>query len=130
MMGPRMRPLLEQGAGLLALGVTAWLWLGIAESSLPMTLLSLVLLAALLAGLFFLARRGRRQQPVRRPLAWLLGIPVAWLLVHWVPTVEGFTLQAVSMVIRFTLAAVLTLFAWLTLLSIARARKPTPTPPA
>ncbi|MCC6588911.1 MAG: hypothetical protein IT168_19600 [Bryobacterales bacterium] len=118
-----MRTLLEQGLGLIVLGALAWYWLGVPESSAGTTVLSLVVFLALLAGILLLARRGVRQTVARWSPAWLLGIPVAWLLVKWVPGFEGFTMQAASMVVRFAIAFVLLLLAWVTALSIVGSRK-------
>lgn len=118
-----MRTLLEQGLGLIVLGALGWYWLGVPESSVGMTVVSLMVFLLLVAGLVLLARRGVRQTVARRPIAWLLGIPVAWLLVKWVPTFEGFSMQAASMAVRFGLAFVLLLLGWVTALSLVGARK-------
>ena len=118
-----MRTLLEQGLGLVVLGALGWYWLGVPESSAGMTVLSLVVFLLLVAGLVLLARRGVKQATERRSVAWLLGIPVAWLLVKWVPAFEGFNMQAASMAVRFGLAFVLVLLGWVTALSIAGSRK-------
>ncbi len=47
------------------------------------------------------------------PVALLVGLGGPWLLVNWVPEVAGFTGQAVSAGIRFALAGVCFVGAWL-----------------
>lgn len=112
-----MRTFIEQAIGLAAIGVLSWFWLGIAESSILVLMASVLLFLLIVAGLVLLARRALCQLTGRWHIAWLLGFPVAWLLVKWVPGFQSFTGQAASMIVRFTLAYLLFLVGWVTLLS-------------
>lgn len=113
-----MRTLLEQGLGWVVLGGLVWWWLGVPESSALTTLLSVALVIAIVVAFAGLVWRGIGQLSARRPVAWLLGIPVAYLLVKWVPGVESLTMQMVSMAVRFAAAYLLFVLAWVTLLSV------------
>jgi hypothetical protein len=120
------RLIVEQVLGHAALAALLYWWLGYAESGIPQLLLSLVCVVLLIAGTVFLAVRARGQlratvpsAPVTTVIAVLLlpaALAVGYLLVWWVPQVEGFTAQALSMVARWGLAYLLVLLAWLNLL--------------
>mgnify|MGYP000876579219 CR=1 FL=1 len=112
-----MRTFLEQALGLAGLGAVTWFWLGIAESNTLVLMASVLLFLLIVAGLVWLARRALYQLTERWHIAWLLGFPVAWLLVQWVPGFQSFTTQAASMIVRFALAYLLFVVGWVTLLS-------------
>lgn len=122
-----MRTFIEQAIGLVALGALVWFWLGLAESSTLILMASVVLFLLIIAGVVLLARRGLQQLTERWHIAWLLGFPVAWLLVKWVPGLQSFTGQAASMVIRFAVAYLLFVVGWVTLLSWIPFGKPAST---
>ncbi len=119
-----MRPYLEQGIGLAALATLTWFWLGLSESSAALILVSALLLCLILAGLIFLIYRGLKRRAARQSYAWLLGFPLAFFLVKWVPNFSSLWTQAISMAIRFALAYLLFVAALVTLLSLIPAGKP------
>jgi hypothetical protein len=122
-----VRTFIEQAIGLVALGALIWFWLGLAESSTLILMASVVLFLLIIAGVVLLARRGLQQLTERWHIAWLLGFPVAWLLVKWVPGLQSFTGQAASMAVRFALAYLLFVVGWVTLLSWIPFGKPAST---
>lgn len=124
-----MRIVFEQAAGLAALAALTWFWLGLSEASVLSLLGSVVVALAILAGLCFLIIRGLAQASPRRHPAWLLGLPVAWLLVTWVPGFDSLAAQAVSMGIRWLAAYGFFVVFWVTLLSLIPLGKPRSTQP-
>jgi len=122
-----VRTAIEQAIGLATLGALVWFWLGLAESSTLVLMGSVLLFFLIVAGLVLLVRRGLRQLTQRWPIAWLLGVPVAWLLVTWVPGFQSFTGQAASLAVRFALAYLLLVAGWVTLLSWIPFGKPVST---
>ncbi len=122
-----MRTAIEQAIGLAALGALVWFWLGLAESSTLVLMGSAALSLLIVAGLVLMVRRGLQQLTERWHIAWLLGVPVAWLLVHWVPGFQSFTGQAASLAIRFAVAYLLFVAGWVTLLSWIPFGKPVST---
>lgn len=107
------------GLGLLAVWCgLAWWWLSLpVASALDVALVGLVGAAALAlpAWLFWRARRNFKVPGVwaALPLAVLIGFGAPWLLVRWVPELPGFAAQASSAGVRFALAAVCFVGAWL-----------------
>jgi hypothetical protein len=119
-----MRTFLEQALGLFFLGILAWIWLGLSESSAALIVVSVLLFCLMLAGLGLLIYRGIRGYTTRLSYAWLLGFPLAFFLVKWVPGMKALWTQAISMALRFGLAYLLFVAAWVTLLSLIPAGKP------
>jgi hypothetical protein len=127
------RVVLEQAFGHTVLAALLYWWLGYAESGIPQLLISLLCVALLIAGTLALAIRARRllggeTQPerIRILIAALLlpgALAITYFLIWWIPPFEGITAQAVSMAVRWGVAYVLVLFAWLNLLQkTARAK--------
>lgn len=119
------RPLamLEQAVGLAALGVVWYWWLGIAESSTLRFLLSLLVLAAIVGGLWLLVRRGRARLsgPLAGPalvaaLLFAMSLAAAYYLIWWVPEVSGLRAQTASVAVRFGAAFLLVVTFWANLL--------------
>jgi len=117
--------MLEQVVGLIALGGVWYWWLGIAESTIAKTLLSIVLFVLMLGGLWLLVRRGRARlasQPgsMGQSLAALLflamSLAAAYHLIWWVPEITGLRGQMVSVVLRFGAAFLLIVTFWTNLL--------------
>ena len=107
------------GLGMLAgWCAVAWWWLGMGVGSAGEVALVALGAVALLGvpGWLVWRVRGRLRTGgvwMALPVAVLAGLGGPWLLVNWVPEVSGFTGQAVSAGIRFTLAGVCFVGAWL-----------------
>lgn len=108
-----------EGLGLLLLWCAlAWWWLSLpVASAADLALLVLVGLVAIAIPLWLLWRARMLWRNPQTGIAFLLALAAAlivpWLLVNWVPAFESFTMQAVSMVLRFGVAAVCFVGAWL-----------------
>lgn len=108
-----------EGLGLLLLWCAlGWWWLSLPVASVTdlalLVLVGLVMIAIPL-WLFWRARNVWRNP--QAAIAFLLALAAAlilpWLLVNWVPAFESFAMQAVSVALRFGLAAVCFVGAWL-----------------
>jgi hypothetical protein len=127
--------LVEQMIGLFLLGALWYWWLGIAESTTARLLLSIAALAAFIAGIVLLIRRGRSRlgDPANpgstgKTLAALLllfmSLCAAYYLVWWVPEVSGIKGQMASVALRFGAGFLLVVTFWANLLS-TMSRRPT-----
>lgn len=120
----------EQALGLAALGAIFYWWLGVAETSMGQFVISALGLLVLLAGVWWLVRRGRVRVAAesaagaseRLGAVVLLGLCgfAAYHLVWWVPGVEGMRAQIASLVVRFGAAFLLVVTAWANLLGAFR----------
>ena len=127
--------MLEQIAGLAALGALWYWWLGIAETTTGRVLLSLAVLLLLLAGVWLLVRRGRARladpdQPGSTGVAFtallllVMSLAAAYYLIWWVPELKGMWGQMASVALRFGAAFALVATFWANLLgSLARHSK-------
>ncbi len=120
-------PMLEQIAGLAALGGLWYWWLGIAESTTGRLLLSLAVLMLLAAGAWLLIQRGRTRlaEPGQSAsmgaaftalLLLILSFAVAYYLIWWVPELKGMWGQMASVALRFGTAFALVATFWANLL--------------
>ena len=117
--------MLEQIVGLIALGGIWYWWLGIAESTISRTLLSVSVLLPMVAGFLFLVRRGRSRlarqpgstgQSLAALLLMAMSLAAAYYLIWWVPGISSLRGQMVSMVLRFGAAFLLIITFWTNLL--------------
>ena len=119
--------MMEQIAGLAALGGLWYWWLGIAETTSGRTLLSLAGLVALLAGVWMLVRRGRSRLADAAEtgsmgvtftalLLLAMSLAAAYYLIWWVPEFKGMGSQMASVALRFGLAFGLVATFWANLL--------------
>jgi hypothetical protein len=127
--------MLEQIAGLAALGGLWYWWLGIAETTISRALLSLAGLFLLLAGVLLLVRRGRARLgstdqtgsmgvTLTALLLLVMSFAAAYYLIWWVPEVKGMWGQMASVALRFGAAFALVATFWANLLgSLARHAK-------
>ncbi|MBM3795456.1 MAG: hypothetical protein FJW31_15645 [Acidobacteria bacterium] len=117
----------EQALGLAGLSVIFYWWLGVAETSMGQFVVSALGFLVLLAGVWWLVRRGRARVAAEAPAGGtgerigaliLLGLCAfaAYHLVWWVPGVEGMRGQLASMVARFGAALLLVVTGWANLL--------------
>ena len=111
--------MIEQAAGLAALGWLWYWWLGLAESTTPRVLLSLLLLCTILGGLWLLIRRGRARlaEAAAGPgfvalLLFVMSLAAAYYLIWWVPGFTGLRAQMASVGIRFATAFLLVITFW------------------
>ena len=128
----RPAAMLEQMAGLAALGGLWYWWLGIAESTTGRLLLSFAVLLLLLAGVWMLARRGRARLAdaaetgsmggtLTALLLLAMSVAAAYYLIWWVPELKGMSGQMASVALRFGAAFGLVATFWANLLaSLAR----------
>lgn len=118
---------LEQMVGLAALGALWYWWLGIAESNISRSLMSLAAVFAMLAVLAATIARGRKRlsepeapgsagQTLTALLLLAMSIAAAYFLIWWVPGIAGLRGQIVSVVLRFGLAFLLVVTFWANLL--------------
>lgn len=120
----------EQALGLAGLAAIFYWWLGVAETSMGQFVLSALGLVALLAGVWWLVRRGRTRVAAESAggMSERIGAIVlfalcgfaAYHLVWWVPGVEGMRAQLASMVARFVTAFLLVVTAWANVLGAFR----------
>ncbi len=127
--------MLEQMAGLAALGGLWYWWLGIAETTMSRALLSLAGLLLLLAGVLLLVRRGRASLgdtdragsmgvTLTALLLLMMSFAAAYYLIWWVPELKGMWGQMASVALRFGAAFALVATFWANLLgSLARHAK-------
>lgn len=108
-----------EGLGLLLLWCAlAWWWLSLPVASAADLVLLVLLGLAVIAIPLWLSWRARgiwrsRQAGMAFLLALAAALVLPWLLVNWVPAFESFAMQAASMALRFVLAAVCFVGAWL-----------------
>lgn len=57
---------------------------------------------------------------VAKPVFWVFGMGLPWLLIQWVPDFKSMGAQAGSAAVRFTLAVLLLVTTWLWLWAVAR----------
>jgi hypothetical protein len=119
--------MIEQAAGLAALGGLWYWWLGIAESTAGRLALSAAVLLALIAGLWLLVKRGRARlagpsqpgsagQGFSALLLLAMSLAAAYYLIWWVPEVSGLRTQMASVALRFGAAFALVVTFWANLL--------------
>jgi len=128
------RILAEQTAGWATLVVVTWWWLGLQESSWFWALISLCAVVLVIAGAALLAVRARRMVFSGEPrslsrtavgvIVFAASLALGYLLINWVPKIEGLAGQLASVILRFGLAYLLVLFAWLNLLRVTSAGTP------
>ncbi|MEZ5403312.1 MAG: hypothetical protein R2729_26770 [Bryobacteraceae bacterium] len=115
----------EQALGFAAIGGVFWWWLGFPESGTAALLLSIAALVLMIAGVVALVRRARAKlagapangsDGIVSLMLLIAALAAAYYLVWWVPDLTGFGAQAVSMAIRWGVAYLAVLLAWLNLL--------------
>ena len=120
----------EQTLGLALLLSMAYWWTGLPEGSIPQVILSVAVLLIVVGGIAALTWRAVRHFRATGPppSAAQAGVALAALaasiflgrwLIGWVPGVEGFGLQAASMVLRFGIAYLAVVLSWLHLVRVA-----------
>lgn len=115
-----------EGLGLLLLWCAlAWWWLSLpVASAADLALLALVGLVVTAIPAWLLWRVRMIWRSPQAGIAFLLALAAAlvlpWLLVNWVPEFESFAMQALSMALRFGMAAVCFVGAWLWAASAVR----------
>ena len=119
--------MLEQMAGLAALGGLWYWWLGIAESTTGRLLLSFAVLLLLMSGVWMLVRRGRTRLSdaaqtgsmgvtLTALLLLAMSVAAAYYLIWWVPELKGMWSQMASAGLRFGAAFGLVATFWANLL--------------
>jgi hypothetical protein len=120
----------EQAIGYALLGAAFYWWLGFPESGIFALLLSLAAIALIAAGAVLLARHARACFPATASgscvdgivslLLLLAALAAAYFLVWWIPGIESFRGQAASMAVRWGIAYLLVVIAWLNLLAASK----------